>query len=342
MTARAGPCYTTRAAGRVQTLPPSSSVAYPLSATAGGAPRPRRVADDVSAVRRVNRRRGSVVSAAAFLAALAAATGAGRDAAWAAPTEIFPSTSLFRPLLADPREAQSSLRYLVSSGKARGQAAFGDTFGLVRINTAFPVQFGLQGSVFTRFNRDADSAGFLDINSADYTLFLPLDVQFGGWVLRTGVGHLSSHFGESEVQRQILSGGALSFDRRFLYRRDYVRVTAAWDATEQLRLYGGASVAVHVRPSAPRTTIQTGAEWRWALHPLGSIMRQWYLGVDFQSWAESDWAANANLEGGLRLARPDGTRGVRISLSGYAGRSLQRVLASERERYLSAGLIFEF
>jgi hypothetical protein len=276
------------------------------------------------------------------LLAAAAVTAVGcRDAAWAA-AEIFPNTALFRPLLADPREAQSSLRYLVGSGNARGQAAFGDTFGLVRIDTAFPVQFGLQGSVFTRFNRDADSAGFLDINSADYTLFFPLDVRFDGWVLRAGVGHLSSHFGESEVQRKILSGEALFFDRSFLYRRDYVRVTAAWDANEQLRLYGGGSVAVHVKPDGPRTALQAGAEWRWALHPLGSIMRQWYLGVDLQSWAESDWAANANLEGGLRLARRDETRAIRISLSGYAGRSLQRILASEREQYVSIGLIFEF
>jgi hypothetical protein len=196
--------------------------------------------------------------------------------------------------------------------------------------------------VFTRFNRDPDSAGFLDINTADYTLFLPLDVKFDGWVLRTGVGHLSSHFGESEVQRQIQSLQAVFFDKRFLYRRDYVRVIAAWDVSERLRLYGGANVAIHVRPNAPRTVLQGGAEWRWALRPLGSIMRQWYLGVDLQSWAESDWAVNANAEGGLRLARGDGTRAVRIAVSGYAGRSLQRVLATEREQYLSVGLVFEF
>lgn len=285
--------------------------------------------------------RGSAISAAALMAAVAVATGGCRDAAWGA-VEIFPSTALFRPLLADPREAQSSLRYLVGSGSARGQAAFGDTFGLVRVGRALPVQFGLQGSVYTRFNRDPDSTGFLDINTADYTLFLPLDVKFDGWVLRTGVGHLSSHFGEREVQRQILAGDALFYDKRFLYRRDYVRVIASWDATESLRLYGGGSVAIHVRPNAPRTTLQTGAEWRWALRPLGSIMQQWYLGGDLQSWAESDWAVNANAEGGLRLARGDGTRAVRIAVSGYAGRSLQRIVASERERYVSFGLVFEF
>jgi hypothetical protein len=233
------------------------------------------------------------------------------------------------------------VRYPSPSARAGGVVSFGDWLGLVGTNTPLAAQFGIQGAVVTRFNRDTDSVGFLDINSADYTLFLPLDVRFDGWVLRTGLGHLSSHLGESEVQRRI-QGGAAFFDRAFLYRRDYVRFLAAWDVSERLRLYGGASLAVHVRPNGPREALQTGAEWRWAPHPVGSIVRQWYLGVDFQTWAESNWAANANLEGGLRLARTDGTRGVRMALSGYTGRSLQRVLAAERERYVSVGFVFEF
>ncbi len=274
-------------------------------------------------------------------AILAVALSGWRDALWAASTEIFPGDALFRPLIADTREAHHSMRYLITSSRARGEGSFGDTFGLVRINSPFAMQFGIQGLVVTRFNRDVDSVGFLDINSSDYTLFLPLDVRFDGWVLRTGLGHLSSHLGESEVQRRVLAGADF-FDRAFLYRRDYVRLLAAWDVTNQFRVYGGASFGVHLRPNGPRTAAQAGAEWRGALRPLGSVMRQWFTGVDLQTWAESDWAANANLEGGLRLARADGTRGLRISVSGYAGRSLQRVLAAERERYVSVGLVFEF
>jgi hypothetical protein len=242
--------------------------------------------------------------------------------------------------LADPREAHHSARYLVSSARPRGEVSFGDTFGLVRISGVLPVQLGIQGLVVARFNRDVDSAGFLDINSADYTLFLPVDIQFDGWSLRTGVGHLSSHFGESEVQRRIQAGANL-FDRAFLYRRDYVRLIAAWDVTDRYKVYGGASFAVHMTPNRARTAAQAGAEWRGALQPLGSIVRQWFVGVDLQTWAESDWAANAYLEGGLRLARTDGARGVRIALSGFSGRSLQRVLAAQRERYVSVGLVFE-
>ncbi len=248
---------------------------------------------------------------------------------------------MFQPLLADPREANHSVRYLSGRLDAQGEASFGDTFSVVRIDGALPVQFGIQGSVFTRFNPDTDSVGFLDINSADYTLFLPVDVQFDGWALRAGLGHLSSHLGESEVQRRILDEGALFFDDSFLYRRDYVRVIAAGDVSDQVRIYGGASVAIHVTPVQPRTATQAGVEWRAARRSLGTIVRQWFVATDLQAWGESDWAVNANLEGGLRLARPDGVGGVRIALSGYAGHSLQRVLAVERERYLGFGFVFE-
>jgi hypothetical protein len=264
------------------------------------------------------------------------------DLARAASVEFLPGASLFRPLLADPRETQHSVRYLVGSGNARGEASFGDTFGVARISAASVVQVGIQASVFTRFNRDADSAGFLDINSADYTIFFPVDVRLGRVMVRSGVGHLSSHLGEIETQRRILNGEANFFDRSFLYRRDYARMVTAWDVTERLRIYGGASVAVHLTPDGGRTVAQAGVEWIGPPRPLGAMVRQWFTGVDLQTWAESDWAANGNVEGGVRLSRADGERGIRFSVSGYAGRSLQRVLARERERYVSAGLVFEF
>jgi hypothetical protein len=280
------------------------------------------------------------IASVAGLAALV--VGFWGHLAWAAPVEWLPGTSPFRQLLADPRETHHSVRYLVGPGTARGEASFGDTFGLARISNSPLAQVGIQASVFTRFNRDADSAGFLDINSADYMVFFPVDVQLGRVTVRSGIGHISSHLGEVEVQRRIFDLEAVFFDKRFLYRRDYVRVIAAWDLTERWRLYGGASIAVHVTPNGPREAAQAGVEWLGPPRTLGTVVRQWFAGVDLQTWAESDWAANGNLEGGMRLSRSDGERGVRIAVSGYAGRSLQRILATERERYLSAGLVFEF
>lgn len=257
----------------------------------------------------------------------------------AAGVEVFPRGSLFRPLLADPREAQHTLRYLVGSGNARGEVSFGDTMWLAGEEGVW--QIGIQASVYTRFNRDRDSAGFLDINSADYMAMIPLDARVGRMDVRLGVGHLSSHLGESEAQRRIFFEGANFFDRDFLYRRDFLRLLVASDLGDMLRVYAGTSVGVHMTPDRAKTAVQTGVEWRSPSTSWGSLRRQWCVGIDMQTWAETDWTMNAAMDWSLRLTHPDETRGLRISLAGYTGRSLQRVLAIERERYVSIGLVFE-
>ncbi|MBI3607942.1 MAG: DUF1207 domain-containing protein [Nitrospirae bacterium] len=238
------------------------------------------------------------------------------------PVDILPGESAFRPLLADPREAQYLMRYLLGASRARGEAAFGDTFGLVRVGDIQSVQFGIQASVYTRFNRDVNSVGFLDVNSADYTIFLPVDVHQGPVDVRVGLGHLSSHLGETEVQRRIVFGGANFFDRAFLYRRDFIRSVVSFETTEAVRLYAGGSYGVHVTPLRPRGAGQVGAELLSTPRLLGRLQRQWYLAVDFQSWAEADWALNANLQVGLRLSRHDSLRRLRVALDVYHGRSL--------------------
>ncbi|MEO5656964.1 MAG: DUF1207 domain-containing protein [Nitrospiria bacterium] len=259
----------------------------------------------------------------------------------AAETVVFPRAPLVRPLLSDPREAQSTLRYLVGSGTARGEASFGDTVWLVGGQGGRSWQMGVQGAVYTRFNRDRDSVGFLDINSIDYTIFLPVDLSLDGVDLRFGIGHLSSHLGESEVQRRIRYEGAMFFDRSFLYRRDFFRVLVSSDLSDAWRLYAGTSYGFHMTPDRSRTAVQAGMEWKAIFHRWGLVRRQWYAGVDVQSWAEAEWALNTAVDIGMRVSRPDETHGLRFSITGYTGRSLQRVLARDRERYIGMGFVFE-
>ena len=276
-------------------------------------------------------------------AALAAVLGAAQaPPALSAQVAFLPGESAFRPLLADPREAQYLMRYMHGSGRARGEVAFGDTFGLVRAGNIRSVQFGLQASVYTRFNRDVNSVGFLDVNTADYAIFFPFDLHQKPVGLRVGFGHLSSHFGESEAQRRIAFGGALLFDRAFLYRRDFIRSLVSFDATDAVRVYVGGSYGVHLTPKRPRGSGQVGAELLSTPQPLGRLHRQWYVAVDLQSWAEANWALNANLQAGVRMSRPGSSRRLRVALDVYHGRSLQRILAQDHERYESVGLYFEF
>lgn len=233
------------------------------------------------------------------------------------------------------------LRYLVGDGRAGGEAAFGDTFGLLRVDAPVPVQLGIQASVYTRFNRDVDSVGFLDINSADYAIVFPVDVRAGDLDLRMGVGHLSSHLGEIEVQRRIMSGVVNYFDRSFLYRRDSVRVVASFDASESVRVYAGGSYAIHVVPNRGRAAAQAGAELVGRPRPWGSVIRRWYMAADVQSWAEADWAVSADVQAGLWINAVGSARGLRVAVDVYQGRSPQRILGRQRDRYGGIALYFE-
>jgi hypothetical protein len=258
----------------------------------------------------------------------------------AAEVTLLPGPSAFRPLLADPREAHHVLRYLVGDGRARGEAAFGDTFGLIRVDAAVPVQFGVQASVYTRFNRDVDSVGFLDINSADYAIVFPVDVRAGDLDLRMGVGHLSSHLGETEVQRRIVFGGTnfrseLSLSTGLRARGGVVRRTGS------LRVYAGGSYAIHVVPNRGRAAAQAGAELVGHPRPWGSVIRRWYAAADVQSWAEADWAVSADLQAGLWINTAGSARGLRLAIDVYRGRSPQRILGLQRERYGGIALYFE-
>lgn len=278
----------------------------------------------------------------ALIALLAGAVWSGQGpASVAGEVTLLPGPSAFRPLLADPREAHHVMRYLVGDGRARGEAAFGDTFGLLRVDAPVPVQFGVQASVYTRFNRDVDSVGFLDINSADYAIVFPVDVRAGDLDLRMGVGHLSSHLGEIEVQRRIMSGVVNYFDRSFLYRRDSVRVVASFDASESVRVYAGGSYAIHVVPNRGRAAAQAGAELVGRPRPWGSVIRRWYMAADVQSWAEADWAVSADVQAGLWINAAGSARGLRVAIDVYRGRSPQRILGLQRERYGGIALYFE-
>jgi len=255
--------------------------------------------------------------------------------------DVLPGPSLFRPLLADPREAQHLTRYLAADDHGWGEVAFGDTFGFVRIEGTPSLQVGLQASAYTRFTRDANSAGFLDLNSVDYSISLPFDIHSDRLDVRVGVGHLSSHLGDNEIQQQILENNLDFFDPRSVYRRDFVRGIVSSDLSAAVRIYAGGSYAFHITPDLARGAAQLGAEWRSGIHQLGSVDRQWYLATDFQAWAESNWTINANLQAGVRFSKSATPQALRVAVEAYNGRVLQRILADQHERYLSIGLYFE-
>jgi hypothetical protein len=79
-------------------------------------------------------------------------------------TETFPTGNLFRPLLADPKQAQffASIDRFKSSGKRYTMASvgFGETFGLYRFfgsREGDGLQLSVEGALFAQFNLNTTS-----------------------------------------------------------------------------------------------------------------------------------------------------------------------------------------
>src|SRR6266702_32741 len=151
--------------------------------------------------------------------------------------------SVFRPLLADPKEPQFFASYLwdhsprLSSKLAT--VGVGQTIGLVREPNW---ELAIAAGVFSQFNMQSATN---DLINTDYLVGLPFTYRHGSWATRFRLYHQSSHLGDE-----------------YLLHTNAQRVDLTFEAAEllvskeiaQWRVYGGGEyLFAHSRP---------GASWR--------------------------------------------------------------------------------
>ncbi len=229
--------------------------------------------------------------------------------------ERFPAGDLFRPLLADPKQAQFfvGVNRFSSSGARYTMASvgFGETFGLSRLNghqEGNGLQFGIEGGIFARFNLSSASN---DLVNADYTIGIPVTWRYGGNSIRSRLYHQSSHLGD-----ELLLGGNppervnLSYESvELIYSREWL----GW------RLYAGGEYLIHKEPAdLEPLSAHWGLEYRgagvllWKGRPIG--------GVDMKCLEEHDWAVDVSIKAGLEFGHPDpGNRRLRLMGVWYKG-----------------------
>src|SRR5437879_5942703 len=121
-----------------------------------------------------------------ILALLAAAPAAGQT----------PGTdgSVFRPLLADPKEPQFFAAYLWERSPRLaprlGSVGFGQTIGVVSARTW---QVAIAAAVFSQFNLARPTA---DLMNTDYRVGLPVTYRHAGLTTRVQLYHQRSHLGD--------------------------------------------------------------------------------------------------------------------------------------------------
>lgn len=245
--------------------------------------------------------------------------------------DALPVDELFKPLMADPRQPQFSIKYHRYDAQEDFNAAsvsFGDYFGFASgLFGEYGVsQIGLQGAVFAVFNLDAPS---FDLVNADYWIGIPVSYRRGPLSYLARIYHQSSHLG----------------DEFLLGNPDVPRINLSYEDLEVLssyewkkwRFYGGGGVILNSEPNLDPLHVQAGAEYR-----RPSPFSRWQLvgAADLQANQDQDWQGNASFQIGTAY---DGghKREIRFMLEHYRGFSPNGQFYNERLRYTGLGVYFD-
>lgn len=245
--------------------------------------------------------------------------------------EALPVDELFKPLIADPRQPQFSIKYHRYDARddfGAASVSFGDYFGFASgLFGEYGVsQIGLQGAVFAVFNLDSES---FDLVNADYWLGVPVSLRRGPFSYLARIYHQSSHLGD-----EFLIGNP-----------DVPRINLSYEDLEGLmsyewnrwRFYGGGGVILNSEPNLDPLHAQAGTEYR-----RPSPFSNWQLvgAVDLQANQDQDWQGNASVQLGFAY---DGSRNreIRFMLEHYRGFSPNGQFYNEQLRYLGLGVYFD-
>lgn len=248
-----------------------------------------------------------------------------------AAIEALPVDELFKPLMADPRQPQFSIKYHRYDAEQDFNAAsvsFGDYFGFASgLFGEYGVsQIGLQGAVFAVFNLDSES---FDLVNADYWIGVPVSLRRGPFSYLARIYHQSSHLG----------------DEFLLGNPDFPRINLSYEDLEGLvsyewkkwRFYGGGGVILNSEPNLDPMHAQAGIEYR-----RPSPFSNWQMvgAADLQATQEQHWHGNTSLQFG---AAYDGraNREIRFMLEHYHGFSPNGQFYNERLKYTGLGVYFD-
>lgn len=253
-------------------------------------------------------------------------------------TRLLPPQEYMARVIAAPRSPVTGVRLVYNSD---GPSEFGNTVeGEVALAASLPLYIisgsspddalvvGAEGAVFGRFTLTTITR---DLISTDWIFAIPFTWHIGTHWLQFGYHHTSSHIGDEYIARFDAEVGD--------YSRDVTDVTAFYQATESVGLYGGGNWAFNVHPTdSRRLVVRAGAQAETrgstkALLPYGAVDVQWEQNVA--------WEPRMNLQVGVRLPNAGKGRALRLAIEYLAGPSPQGQFREEHVRQLTLGFYID-
>jgi hypothetical protein len=250
---------------------------------------------------------------------------------------FFPGSSLFAPLLADPRwpRFSASYHYYIDDDELTHVAApnFGELFPLVRYAPEYggAWETGIQAGVFAIFDLASDS---FDLINADYRVAVPLTYARSFYALMARVFHQSSHLGDEFLLRDEVDRVNLSYEG--------FDVLLSMDLPYGFRIYGGGGYLFRTEPnSLERGSVQSGLEF--AGRELGWPIGVPVAAIDIQLNEEGNWRPNISPRVGLQFGEPLGFgRNLQFLLEYFDGKSPNGQFYDRTIRYIGFGAHLNF
>jgi hypothetical protein len=260
------------------------------------------------------------------------------------PWTFLSPTSLFDPILADPRWPSFSAAYHNYIGRAQdngpgkpnrdaGDVSFGDSLSLFQFapDPSSTMEIGVQAALFADFDLDQNS---VDLINADYFVGPSVSYRRGDFSAMFRFFHQSSHLGDNFL---LNNPGVHRFELTY----EEPDVLFSYDLFhKKLRLYGGGGYLVDVDPAdLGRGVVEYGFEYTG--HPLFDSLAVPVAALDIQNRAMNDWTGDISARIGLQFNNPS-TFGRRLDLliEYYNGRSPNGQFYLQKIESLGIGLHF--
>jgi hypothetical protein len=245
----------------------------------------------------------------------------GGDNSWSDHwLRVAPSSLLWQPPLANPREPRMSAKALRIEGENVFDAAVGGQFGLLRISPDRCPDEGFQLDVFAVVLSRFHDGG---LSALDYRFGIPLAYASGCWQFKLAYEHT-----RNRIQGDVLT---LSPDAAHEFRREEAVVGVARTWGEILHAYGQVGVTVSgtaIQKDEP-FRYNVGVEWAdlRCTTPTGAP----FAAVDFEARGDQDYEANVTIQAGWNWRGGVPGRGPRIAAEYHRGYSPFGQIFTQRE-----------
>ncbi|HTA77300.1 MAG TPA: DUF1207 domain-containing protein [bacterium] len=277
----------------------------------------------------------------------------GAQPLWAgrADWSFLPSSTIFKPLIGDPREPQMGLVGYLDQLKYEGQV--GSTLEMVRYSPPDDTQYawGLFASGYILLGEDGATFPMLD---GDFYIGTYFSGSFGPISLRLAALHESTHLGDSfqttvngtlqSNQLPLFYSGAGGAPITVTYTRENADFTLSFQPEEMLRLYAG--IGMWDQPLIENVSNPVFAAFGTEIYSPywmidSSAMRAYVTGALQWKGDQSVW--DKEVQVGLQWkASKAADRAIRISILYYDGLSQFGQFYNVPDTHLALATFFDF